>query len=301
MVRRAWRDSALRVHHPEPPRRWWRRKSFRIAYAIIGTSITGALTASLTGAITDTTTEVGKRIAGFNTGTPSTSATSTDASDSPTTGPEPFAYSLRFREVDEDPCHAYAINRAPSQIRDPGEIRSQVEQPHAWARRLGGIDVANSYLRLTIQGTTESAVTLQGIRVRIVKRSSIGNAMLYTLGWGCGAGPAVPRKFSIDLDRTSPSLHPEEGSDDSGAPIRAPSFPLVINSENPEIIDIDGNISRSECSWELLLDWTSGNKSGVTVINDGGSPFKTTAPNRKVNIYYSGRGSGWVNGGKYSW
>jgi hypothetical protein len=143
---------------------------------------------------------------------------------------------------------------------------------YAWAHRLGGIDASETLTRITLSGSGPAATDLQQLRVRLVRcRPPLkGHLVTYTgLGSGIGA-----KYFSIDLDRDNPVA---EYVNAKGKVKRTQPFPLRITDSDQEVFDITAGISRRDCEWKLLLDWTAGNRQGTTVIDDHGKPFRTTS------------------------
>lgn len=63
------------------------------------------------------------------------------------------------------------------------------------------------------------------------------------------------------------------------------------------MFEVIGVATDSSCSWELLLDWTSGGQSGTTVINDNGSPFQTMGTPVGAPVYMTDFKGGWIHTG----
>lgn len=169
------------------------------------------------------------------------------------------------------------IGRPP----DAGDIDPQFPQQlamraaplrYAWAHQQGGVDATETLLRISISGSSASATDLQQLRVRLVHCQPPLKGQLVTyLGLGSGIGA---RYFSIDLDRNAPVA---EYVDAKGTMKREQPFPLRVTDSDQEVFDVSAGITRRDCQWTLLLDWTAGARHGTTVIDDHGKPFRTTS------------------------
>ena len=65
--------------------------------------------------------------------------------------------------------------------------------------------------------------------------------------------------------------------DAKGKVKRRQPFPLRITDSDQEVFDVTATVSRRDCDWTLLLDWTAGDRQGTTVVDDHGKPFRTTS------------------------
>jgi hypothetical protein len=143
---------------------------------------------------------------------------------------------------------------------------------YAWAHMQGGVDATETLVRVSISGSSSAATDLQQLRVRLVHCQSPlkGQLVTYTgLGSGIGA-----RYFSVDLDRDTPVA---DYVDAHGTLKRDQPFPLRVTNSDQEVFDVSADITRRDCQWTLLLDWTAGARHGTAVIDDHGKPFRTTS------------------------
>ena len=143
---------------------------------------------------------------------------------------------------------------------------------YAWAHQQGGVDATETLVRVSISGSSAAATDLQQLRVRLVRcqRPLKGQLITY-LGLGSGIGA---RYFSIDLDSNTPVA---EYVDAKGRAKREQPFPLRVTDSDQEVFDVSAGITRRDCQWTLLLDWTAGARHGTMVIDDHGKPFRTTS------------------------
>jgi hypothetical protein len=143
---------------------------------------------------------------------------------------------------------------------------------YAWAHELGGVDAGETLVRVSISGARPAATQLQQLRAKILRcRPPLHGTLVTYLGLGSGMGA---RYFAIDLDHDSP---PAQYVDAKGQIKDDQPFPLRVTDADQEVFDVSATVTRRDCDWELLLDWTAGSKSGTTVITDHGRPFRTTS------------------------
>lgn len=136
-------------------------------------------------------------------------------------------------------------------------------------------DGGTSDLTVTLQGRTQSAVVITGVRVVMSGPSQPPPASVFDAGQ-CGGG--VPtRSFAIDLDSTSPTakaLPPDESSGPSPAIV---NFPYKISTTDPEVFHFSVGTAACYCTWYLEIEWNSNGKSGAYRLDNGGKPFRTLA------------------------
>jgi hypothetical protein len=160
---------------------------------------------------------------------------------------------------------------------------------YAWAHDQGGVDAWESLIRVSISGSSGAATDLQQLRVRLVHcQAPLRGSLLGYLGLGSGMGA---RYFSIDLDHDTPIA---EYVDKNGRVKRDQPFPLRVTDSDQEVFDVMATVSRRDCQWELLLDWTAGSRRGTTVLNDHGKPFRTTGANEDAMASWNPLTSRWV-------
>ncbi|MFG2147828.1 hypothetical protein ACGFRG_27115 [Streptomyces sp. NPDC048696] len=130
-------------------------------------------------------------------------------------------------------------------------------------------------LTVTLQGRTQSAVVITGVRVVMSGPPQPPPASVFGTG-GCGA--AVPtRSFAIDLDSKSPTakaLPPDEPSGPSPAIV---NFPYKISTTDPEVFHFSVRTAACDCTWYLEIEWNSNGKAGAYRLDNGGKPFRTLA------------------------
>lgn len=171
----------------------------------------------------------------------------------------------------------------------PGAMSDSAPLRYAWAHARGGVDATESLVRVSVSGASAAATDLQQLRVRLVRCQAPMRGTLVTYS-GLGSGIGV-RYFMIDLDRKTPVAR---YVDKHGRIKREQPFPLRVTNTDQEVFDVSAGITRRDCRWELLLDWTAGSRHGTTVINDHGRPFRTTGDSRATTRIWNSVTSRWV-------
>jgi hypothetical protein len=160
---------------------------------------------------------------------------------------------------------------------------------YAWAHGQGGVDATETLVRVGLSGAGPAATDLPQLRVRLGRcRAPLQGRLVTYTGLGSGIGA---KYFSIDLDSETPVA---EYVDAKGRVKRRQPFPLRITDSDQEVFDVSAGISRGDCEWTLLLDWTAGNRQGTTVIDDHGKPFRTTSPDTAEPVIWDPAKERWV-------
>jgi hypothetical protein len=189
----------------------------------------------------------------------------------------------------ESPCGQYYLfDQAPDDL--PPVPAPQ--DARGWARVLDGVDGGDMKLALTLQGTSGEAVVLNGLHVRVLGRNAPLAWGAYSMGSGCGGG-ITPQTFDIDLDDSRPRTKPVAG-EDAGVAVPAKDFPYRVSSTDVEVFHLDAHVEGHDVTWYLELEWTSGGRSGMLRIDDGGKPFRTSSLTARPSYYYRSDTAQWV-------
>ncbi|MEV8228866.1 helix-turn-helix domain-containing protein [Streptomyces sp. NPDC079167] len=189
----------------------------------------------------------------------------------------------------ESPCGQYYLfDQAPDDL--PPVPAPQ--DARGWARVLDGVDGGDMKLALTLQGTSGEAVVLNGLHVRVLGRNAPLAWGAYSMGSGCGGG-ITPQTFDIDLDDSRPRTKPVAG-EDAGVTVPAKDFPYRVSSTDVEVFHLDAHVEGHDVTWYLELEWTSGGRSGMLRIDDGGKPFRTSSLTARPSYYYRSDTAQWV-------
>ncbi|MFC8230805.1 helix-turn-helix domain-containing protein [Streptomyces sp. NPDC057287] len=189
----------------------------------------------------------------------------------------------------ESPCgQYYLLDQEPDDVPPP----PPPQDTRGWARALGGVDGGDMMLELTVQGTSGEAVVLNGLHVRVLGRDAALARSAYSMGNGCGSG-ITPRSFDIDLDDSRPRSKPVAGTEGDTV-VPAKDFPYRVSSTDVEVFNLDAHVEGHDVTWYLELEWTSGGRSGVLRIDDGGKPFRTSSLTARPSYYYRSDTAQWV-------
>jgi hypothetical protein len=131
---------------------------------------------------------------------------------------------------------------------------------------------SGSMLSLTVQGKTQDAVILHGLRVVDLKAQDPPSDVADILPCGRVYQQVVPvRYFEVNLSdppqiRSSPAPEPDPYT---GKIEPATTFPYQVSNTDPEVFVLIATGPACFCDWRLALDWTSGGRSGTTIIDHG--------------------------------
>ncbi|MEE1760305.1 helix-turn-helix domain-containing protein [Streptomyces sp. SP18BB07] len=167
--------------------------------------------------------------------------------------------------------HDYVVAKPPEEVPPP----PAPQDAEVWAATQRGVHGRNTIVEITVQGRKSTAVVLNALRVRVVGRTTPVEGNSYVMGGGCG-GRVTPRYFDVDLDKDRPIARSVDGAD---LDVRIPAvrFPYSVSATDPEVLKVSAETATCDCSWYLELDWSSEGRTGTVRIDDGGSPFRTTA------------------------
>ncbi|MFF3954760.1 helix-turn-helix domain-containing protein [Streptomyces sp. NPDC001890] len=189
----------------------------------------------------------------------------------------------------EEPCgQHYVVDQKPEDVPPPPSPQGT----RGWAKALGGVDGGSMQLELTVQGKSGQAVVLNGLHVRTLSRKAPLAWSAYSMGEGCGSG-ITPQSFDVDLDDGRPSLTPVAGQNGD---VRVPpkDFPFRVSSTDVEVFDLKVHVEGHDVSWYLELEWSSGGRTGMLRIDDGGKPFRTSSIQARPQYMYRYDTAQWV-------
>lgn len=149
----------------------------------------------------------------------------------------------------------------------------------SWASAAEALKADATRVQFTVRGTSDAAVILTGVRVRVLQRSTAPSGVFARRA--CG-GQDVFRWLTVDLDedppQTTTDYRPEfaveNGPPESREPIR---FPYQVSIGDPETFDVFAWAHRCDCRWQIELLWNSGERHGVHIVEADGNPsqFRT--------------------------
>ncbi|MGW4567971.1 helix-turn-helix domain-containing protein [Streptomyces sp. NPDC004561] len=214
---------------------------------------------------------------GSGSGTPKGGAARTDGGDPGavplTVGTRPYVY--------DSPCSQhFLVDSEPGQVGPPA---SEQDAPR-WAAAYGAVSSGEQEIALTVQGTGRSTVVLEALHVRALTRDAPLRWNDYSMGVGCGGG-VDSKSFDIDLDGGSPTVTVKNGQRD---------FPYKVSESDPEVFYVTARTRAHDVRWDLTLDWSSGSRRGTVHIDNGGTPFRTSAGAGRPGYDYPLGGSEWI-------
>jgi hypothetical protein len=178
----------------------------------------------------------------------------------------------------------YVFRRPISSIPFPtkGDLR-YIPAWDAWAHRNGGLDADHSAVRVIVEGNTALPVILTGLTVDVTRRAAPPKGVHVA---PFGGGPLGVRYFDVNLDAEPPMVQAVEGEFSNEPAI---NFPYRVSQTEPEVLNIAASTTKCDCSWRALLHWVYRGKSGTTVIDDHGRPFRTVSGSRSTTYIVSDR------------
>ncbi|MER7570202.1 helix-turn-helix transcriptional regulator [Streptomyces sp. NPDC126514] len=185
----------------------------------------------------------------------------------------------------EDPCSQhYLIDREPAKVPPPP---FQQGAP-AWVDAVGAVSAGEQLVTVTVQGTGEETVVLESLTARVVSKDTPLAWNDYTMGVGCG-GDVPTRPFTVALDAARPVVVAAAGQRD---------LPFKVSESDPEVFRITADASAYDVRWYLELAWSSGDRNGTLVVDDGGEPFRTSGNNGRPAYEFPPGAEEWIPAGK---
>ncbi|NEC78680.1 transcriptional regulator, partial [Streptomyces sp. SID7958] len=161
-----------------------------------------------------------------------------------------------------------------------------------WAGAQRAVHGGETLVELSVQGTSDTAVVLTALRVRVVGRDAPAAGNAYAMDQGCG-GALTPRYFDVDLDKDRPLARPVAGND-AGTPVPAVRMPYRVSATDPEVLLVTARTDACDCRWYLELDWSSQGRTGTVRVDDGGRPFRTSGIEGLPHYEYDTSGRRWA-------
>lgn len=213
------------------------------------------------------------------TGTPDSKHTGTSTS-RPTGTTTPLTVATRPYVYDSPCSQRFLVDSEPAQVGPPA---TEPDAPR-WAAAYGAVSSDEQEVALTVQGTGEETVVLSALHVRILGKNAPLAWNDYSMGVGCGGGVET-KSFAVDLDQGSPAVTVRGGQ-------RA--FPYKVSESDPEVFYVTARTGSYDVRWDLSLDWSSGDRHGTVRIDNGGTPFRTSADVDRPGYDYPLGGSEWI-------
>lgn len=153
-----------------------------------------------------------------------------------------------------------------------------------WARREGYVDADQTRLFIYLQGKANTAVAINGLEVRVVRR---GRPVAGTYGWCPGGGAAAsPRLIDVDLDAEPPRVRYGQPGDDF--PFRRRLL-FTLTGPETEVLQLVAHTRRCDCEWRAVIHMRVNGKRIEGVVEDQGKPFRTAASARSTHLQWDGK------------
>ncbi|MFJ4906807.1 helix-turn-helix domain-containing protein [Streptomyces sp. NPDC093249] len=214
----------------------------------------------------------------------------------PAEAPLPFTRAVASHVWQNGCGHTYLVDRAPSAVAAP----PPPDRARAWAGAHRAVHGGETLVRISLQGRSSAAVVVQALHVRVTGRAAPLPWTAYRMDNGCG-GALTPRSFAVDLDRPRPLAKPVAGYDGTGEgrDIPAIAFPYTVTAAEPEELLVSARTKGCDCRWYLLLEWSSGGRTGTLRITDeDGLPFRTSGTVGRPVFGYDSPGGRWITDGE---
>jgi transcriptional regulator with XRE-family HTH domain len=180
----------------------------------------------------------------------------------------------------DSPCEqSFLVDRSPQNMPPPPSAQRDTV---GWATPLGAVSADRQMVALTVQGTSEETVVLQGLHLRVASSGAPLTWNKYAVGVGCG-GEVSTESFDVSLDLGSALVTPINGQR---------NFPYSVSKSDPEVFYVNAHTAGRDVRWYLELEWSSGSRRGTIRVDDHGKPFRTSASKTEYYGYMLG-GNSW--------
>jgi hypothetical protein len=141
----------------------------------------------------------------------------------------------------------------------------------AW---VGEGNLSFTRLRLVLETTQPETVTVSDIRARVLK---CGPPLAGSLIFAPPQGAADVVAIRLDLDHPEAAAMTDSERHEATGPYFRGKF-LTVGRDNPQVVTIRAYTRDRHCTWELVLEASSGGRASDQAVRlDDGRPFETTA------------------------
>lgn len=151
-----------------------------------------------------------------------------------------------------------------------------------WPPAATGVSASPDNVGLIVQGRSNAEVVLTGLKVRVQeRRPPLAGTSLHA---ACGE-PGAFRWLEVDLDHDPPRLlsgynyELAEGETEfvPDWELQPLQFPYKVSVSEAESFLVKANTNGCDCTWDIALTWATQGRTGTSVINNNGVPFRTTS------------------------
>lgn len=241
--------------------------------------LAAALAAASAGVLTGWFEDVGRAITG--SASPAQSAAVPNGSAS-TTAHDPLTVAVEARTA---PCDSagWVVAAPPGHLQQSAPANTDMLRSwRDWPPAKTGINASPGGVLIFVQGRSDAEVVLTDFTIRVHERRPPPTGTL--LRASCGDVGAF-RWLEVDLDHDPPRPVPGWNSDmaefaKGDVPdwqLKPIKFPYEVSVTDAEPFFIQAHTKDCDCSWTAELTWASEGRTGTTVIDDHGTPFRTTS------------------------
>ncbi|AUG75784.1 hypothetical protein CFP65_0857 [Kitasatospora sp. MMS16-BH015] len=135
-------------------------------------------------------------------------------------------------------------------------VATEYVTPGGWDE---AVPCSGGAVRIHAEACEDRAVLLRALRIVVVaRRPPVEGVELPT------AGVPEVRRYTVDLDRDPPRL-------------AGPEFLYTVTPDDPEVFELSVRCERFEVEWRAEVDWICGGRTGTSVADLAGEPFRFTA------------------------
>lgn len=160
---------------------------------------------------------------------------------------------------------------------------------HHWLRKVGAVDAIMTPIEIVVRNDKDSPVLITGVELTIVDRQPplTGKHLVEAVG----GGPLGPLSLRADLDEGGGV--PKYFVDKYGNPTEK-AFPLKLEPEEFEVIDLYVFSLNCDCRWIATLSYVSKNGTSIAEIGNRNEPFRTSGISNAETYRWDGHA--WVCG-----
>jgi hypothetical protein len=176
-----------------------------------------------------------------------------------------------------DPCSLQGYFVVPGTLHPPGTVSTG-----QLVTLLGNAADADSTSgTYTLQANPGQTVVITAIHTIVIRRVPAPRATEVLVNSTCaGAAPEI-YVLSINLDATNlmPRIQIEDPSE-GGKLTTVNGLQTIVTNDTPLILNFEGDTSKYDVTWKLLIDYTVDGQSQTASIQNGSQPFHTIAGRR---------------------
>jgi hypothetical protein len=175
---------------------------------------------------------------------------------------------------------------------------SPIPDWEAFRRSNGGRVADESVVQVSIQGESSRTVTLTGIDFKVERRPRPAGAIFLQ-----PCGDAIHGRYVVaDLDRQPVAVSGTADDPDAeldpvdpvtgaaNSSFKPISFPWTVSVTDPLLLQIVASTKRCSCTWRAEIPWSSGERTGVIAIDNGGSGYTVVGGRGAREFSNSGSG-----------